>query len=213
MSNKDIIITLILFFITMPLLVSQTLSEKYQSMNGINISAGVITSNFLNENFSNKINKKIIQRKIGYNVDINLTKFPLNLNLTYFLSNYKLNEYAGIYNKNVPIRHEGFEVGGIVYLFHFTKKILPFVGIGYQDSSIGVGNSIWDKSEPIGNNEPTSSITSSAIYKIGIQSMLNSGFGIRGEYKQTFNLNESGLNKSYNQFLLAIIFKIKVDVF
>ncbi len=138
------------------------------------VALGMRFDRFLTDRFYQYNKTGVLNPKIGFEGSFSVVFVrPLELEVTGFTNAYSspLPEMS-----NVKIKHQGMEFFLNAYVLPYVGKVsdylAPYVGIGYQTSSLKWGKDISAK-------------TSSAIVKMGLRVPLVKGIFLQGEYRQT----------------------------
>lgn len=145
------------------------------------ISGGKRVSHFLNSTYYLGKESGTIKPGSGFSVGFStMLRAPLELEARCFKTDFKLNQNTEIADSS--LRHLGLEVSLNAYVLPWLGSIssyfFPYLGVGYQTSSIGGG-----KIEESFNLMYSKGV-GSPFWKAGSRIMLG-GFTLFGEYKQT----------------------------
>jgi len=176
-----------------------------RTLNGFGI--GWRQASFYNNLFYQNVKNGDIKKKGGFEVSYFLNITPVMFDVTYFQSGFNVN--APMYypdQTDKVTRLQGIEA----YLSYapllpdlgkFSEIVTPYIGIGYQTSSLRVSKSDKSYSDEslIGSKG-----TSSPVWKGGIRLNLKNFF-IKGEYKQSLRLTKP---EAMNVF--AIVAGVKI---
>jgi len=149
---------------------------------------GYINTNFNNPKFGKKyadgtIKSALLNTTGGVTIT---STFPVVFKIGYFYSRKKIDrklDPSWAFGDSVQLSHTGLDIGMNIYLMPSGKYFSPYVGLGFQTSSLRVK----PKSEfEEGFKGLTSSLgINTFIYNAGTQINLSSNFYCYGEWKQT----------------------------
>jgi len=163
---------------------------------------GFQKASFFNTLYYNSATGKdnMIENKGGFDVTFFYHACPVLFDFGFFSSSFKVN--SGSYYPDIPKKTTLLQ-GLDVYISYapllpdygkISEIITPYIGIGYQTSSLVVRDSDKDKDKTV-----ASLGTSSPMWKGGLKINLKKFF-IRCEYKQSLSLSKS---TSFNAFSIS----------
>lgn len=149
--------------------------------------AAVRFEKFLNDNYAQNLDAGNIKNGKGFELSYSYIIFrPIALEATGFYTTFDVTELS---SKVSTVSHAGFEfyVDAFVlpYIGKISNYVAPYVGVGYQTSSLE-----WGKNVKAG--------TGGAIFKAGTRVRIPIGVFFQLEYKQTFPKSSNKLFRSLN---------------
>jgi hypothetical protein len=157
-------------------------------------SFGYQQASFFSSSYFNNVNNDVITPKWGIEVDYLINITPVMIDVAYFYSVFDVNSfiyYSDYGDKTTSLQGCEFFASYTPLLPDFGKIsqiIVPFIGIGYQTSSLRVKSSDG-KSKDESSATIASLGTGSPMWKTGV--MLNfGGLFIKGEYKQSLDISQ-----------------------
>lgn len=204
---KVVILTLILSIsVSIGILAQSSFDKTKAFLDGPSFRFGLNYSDFLNSKYSQRKADNIIKPATGFRIGFDYTHFPLFVSLCYFESNFKIADYSWVYPENTNVKHSGAELSVGMFLIHFTSRFLPYAGVGYQSSSLFVGEPILSSANDDSDSKPASSTAaSSPVLKFGFQSSIVKRVRFQAEYQRSV-LSEGGF-KQFNQITFGINIK------
>lgn len=182
-----------------------TYHQTKKHNDGFGLQIGVHQSNFLNSRFSRLVQDDIISKRPGLQIGLTYCQYPLFIEGLYFSSNYSIDDYQWSYPEGTSVSHTGLEVSASLLLLPYTRYLQPFVGVGMQTASLGVGigSPIFSMQEA---DRPEISQTgaSSVIFTTGLLAMIGKSFGVRFTYKRSF----ASTSHMYQQLGLSAMVKM-----
>ena len=156
------------------------------SNGSISITMGLRRNTFLNGVFFMNTQDGVIAPGLGWTVSYSYYLLShLELEGAMFHSSYQLNTN---YVSSDKAMHQGFEFFGNLYVLpplgEWTRIVCPYVGAGYQTSSIQASETKY------------STATGGFIAKGGLRIYLYDRFNLRAEYKQSLPVSSSKLFRS-----------------
>ena len=166
------------------------------------LTGGYQRAGFFNTQYYNNVENGIIKDKGGYWVTYSIHAVPVLLDISYFRSNFGVesNSYYPAYSEKSTYLHGVSAFVSYAPLLpdfgKFSEIVQPYIGIGYQNSSLQVAlPSNEGKSEVIGSQG-----TSGMMWKGGIKLQFGI-FCIRGEYQQSLLVSNP---TAFNLFQIGI---------
>jgi len=143
---------------------------------------------FLNNNYYQYAQEGYIERGTGFEISYSyIVLRPLALEVTGFYTSF---DVSSLTDSGVnSVTHAGFEIYADAFVLPYIGKIsnyvAPYVGIGYQTSSLKWGDNI-------------AAGTGSAIFKAGTRIRIPFGIFFLFEYKQTLPKSSNKLFRTIN---------------
>ena len=178
--------------------------RSQKSVNGFMVSYGYHQTTFLNPVFGNNINDDIIKKKYGGVFTASYTAYPFIFDIDWFSSRFRVQDKVSWpYNDTTNVRHRGmsFFISSALFPLVHSKSFLPYIGIGYQSSALGVGIEIVKVSKGGKSVEQSSINTSCPQWKIGFKLKWWEAYWLIVEYRQSIMLNQE---KSLNELSVLI---------
>ncbi len=169
-------------------------------------SLGYVKTNFLNENYLKNKEAGIITPVGGFEYKIkSMNWFPLIVDFSMFSSEFNIESVNWNFADTVNAHHRGMELAVNLPLFLKFEYFVPYVGVGFNTSSL-TNKTIWAANDPKSVNyyETVSINTSSLLWKVGFFTIINETWVFYYEYKHSF-LNK---NHSFKQFSIGVGFLI-----
>lgn len=120
----------------------KTIKEAREYMMGFQVGLGYHQSTFVNPQFAKVIENGNLSREIGAVFSTRFTYLPIIIDFNWFSSNFKASSdinFEWNYPDTALIRHRGLELSVSVPLIPTSKNFVPYAGIGYQSSALGIG--------------------------------------------------------------------------
>lgn len=185
-------------------LIGQTNFERTKSkLSGDMMTFGFHRTYFLNSRFQSYLEDGVINPNLGFLFEYQFVFYPFSISLGYFSSGYKIKGYTNWqYEDDTRVQHRGLELATNLYLFPDTYSFNPYIGVGYQSASLGVGIEVL-KAEGEKQNAISSIDLSQGIGKFGLL-MSFRWVSIKAEFKRAFQAEGFKFN---NQFSVGIAFR------
>lgn len=117
-----------------------SLERLSRSTRGFSLGIGTGITQISNSKYYSQVKSGQISPGIGFSLDAKYNKHPFSINLSLFSSNFSLESPNLIDSDDeVNVKHTGMELGLNMALLHFTRWLVPFIGMGYQKSVLGSG--------------------------------------------------------------------------
>lgn len=119
--------------------------QKFQrigsKVNRSNLEIGYHNTDYLNKRYVSNINSGSLNQLFGLNIGYRGIRFPFSFDLAYTYTAYRtdINLLNTVNNKNLSENIVSSSLN--IYLFHFSHRILPSVGIGYNYGNLGTAGS------------------------------------------------------------------------
>lgn len=166
--------------------------ENGKQINGFTLAYGYHQTTFLNEVFGMNISNNVISRKYGGVLMARMKLYPIIIDVDWFSSRFRISDAVSWpYSDTTNVRHRGmgFFISSALFPLMHSKIFVPYVGIGYQTSSLGVGVDIIEMNDSNKSIEPSSIITSCPQWKAGFLVNMSRMYNLTIEYRQSFPLN------------------------
>ena len=181
-----------------------TLSDIFKKPKGLvkySLTYGYHQTNFLNPTYALNTKNGTISRKYGGVLKFQWILYPFLIDIDWFSSRYRVKNVYSI-SDTTNIRHHGFSMFLSTTFPPIIRSsiFIPYLGIGYQFSSIGTANEIIRLNGNSKGVTKTNFNTSSPMWKLGF-SLKIYGLTLGIEHRQTLTLNS---NESYGQFAVLL---------
>jgi hypothetical protein len=178
---------------------SATLFKKKSVLN-ISMFARYRNVHFINSTFFNSLDEGIITNNGGIELGFGKMYYPIEIEINGFLNFFKVDAGSAIL-PDQSISHTGMEFMMnyfvLPYISGVSKWFHPYLGAGYQTSSIAVSESS-ENSKKAESSQEISLGTGGWIIKGGVRLYTSKHFFFMGEYKQTFPVNSEKLFRAWN---------------
>ncbi|MBP6870694.1 MAG: hypothetical protein KBC43_01685 [Bacteroidales bacterium] len=186
------------------------IQEKMKECNGFTISYGYHQTVFLNPRFDANMDNGILERKYGGVFRVSYMLHPVIFDVDWFSSRFRIHDSGNwALEDTTDVRHRGLSLFISTTLFPLvhTRAFIPYIGIGYQTSSLGANINLISFSSGKDESQVISLNTSSPLWKIGLTTRIWQALVINIEYRQAFLTKEK---KGYNE--LGIMLGIDYSV-
>lgn len=197
----------ILLLLSPSFLFAQSFEKVKKSYKGFHFFGGYHQGRFLNGNFGKALKDGNITQDYGFNVGGRLILFPFIIDMSFLQHNYNVKNTSSSlwnYGDTTKIRQLGLETSLSIPLFMGWKPLLPYAGVGYQSTILGVDIDGFGKPK---NKNINSSIanTPTSIWKVGFFITPSEFVRLFIEYKQSLDLKDEFAIQQLN---LSISFKV-----
>lgn len=153
---------------------------------GTYLTFGYHRSDFLNANYRDNLNEKIIKQGFGYYLGFKKLYNPFIFEGLYYSSKFRVKGLnPNLFPEETPVTHRGLEASILFNLFPGVKRFHPVAGVGFQ---LGEVSTIADKEKKIPFHN---SGVYSGLFKVGFDLFFTRSFGMDVQYKRSINANYS----------------------
>jgi len=198
---RDVLFIWVLIILSYSLFSQSRYQKMRKVVRGTNIEFGLNQTNFLTNRFNQLVNDEQVSQVLydGFAAGIDVKAFPMAFGVKYFNNKFNLSEStSGFYfDSDVSeVKHIGVSLGTSIYLFHFTKYFLPYIGVGYQFGMLE------GKEEEV---EYRSHLYT-GYGSFGLEVFPFNGLGFKAEYLRS--VFHSGDDRKFNQYNISILFNL-----
>ncbi len=170
----------------------------------LSFSIGYKHLEFLDIYYLMRVEEKMVKYSYGVNTNISVNYYPIMIDVSAFYSKYTVDNlyfHSFIDYPDKRIYHYG--LSGYLNIFPLprlgglTHYIMPYIGIGYETSSLCILKKPFGKSKSSEGSTLASTPTSGLKWKIGTKIYLGGRFSLYGEYYNPINSDKETANKGW----------------
>lgn len=161
---------------------------------------------FLDIDYLMRVEEKMVKYSYGVNTNVSVNYYPIMIDVSAFYSKYTVGDlylHSFIDYPDKRIYHYG--LSGYLSIFPLprlgglTRYIMPYIGIGYETSSLCILKKPFGESKSSDNstNVLASTPTSGLKWKVGSKIYLGERFALYGEYYNPINSDKEIANRGW----------------